>query len=216
MLGFSSLPSTLFTKLLHFATKYLRKTVHSVVEIYSFLLGPEEMIAILVKICFSLNIIVRFASSLFLLFVVCCSCCWCCCCYNLRNGTEGTYFYPIVGEYSHKHEQKQTIQLSIINHQSSIINCRQEQQRTTMTITNKNNSERIFSQTRTKTNHPIINIFIINHQSSIINHCYIQQQQQQQSQSQTKTIAIIIIIIINIFIFTNSSSSSSNNHNHNH
>ena len=59
----NSLPSTTI-QLVDFATKYLRTTVHSVVEIYDFLLGPEEEIAILVKIYFSLNNTVRFASLL--------------------------------------------------------------------------------------------------------------------------------------------------------
>ena len=55
-IGFNSLPST-FTKLLDFATKYLRKTAHSAVEIYSFVPSIEEVIAILVEICFSLSTI---------------------------------------------------------------------------------------------------------------------------------------------------------------
>ena len=52
-IGFNSLPCD-FGKLLDFATKYLRKTVHFGVEIYNSVLDVRDVIAILLKICFSL------------------------------------------------------------------------------------------------------------------------------------------------------------------
>ena len=55
-IGFCSLPHD-SRKLLHFATKYLRRIVHSGVEIYSFVPSIEGVIAILVEICFSLSTI---------------------------------------------------------------------------------------------------------------------------------------------------------------
>ena len=65
-IGFNSLPSS--RNILHdFATKYLRKTVHYVVEIYSVPIVGHVIAILLGKNCLSLNTIVRFPSSRFLL-----------------------------------------------------------------------------------------------------------------------------------------------------
>jgi len=68
-IGFCSLPQD-FPQLVDFATKYLRKNSSLRVGIYGSLLGCEEEIAILVKICFSLNTIYNYSFSPHRLFLL--------------------------------------------------------------------------------------------------------------------------------------------------